>query len=47
MNKYAVELWSHGKLFLTEVKANSIEEAEHVIEKNVTFEYQIVNVQKK
>lgn len=47
MNKYEVELWSHGKLFLTEVKANSIEEAENVIEKNVTFEYQIVNVQKK
>lgn len=47
MNKYAVELWSYGKLFTTEVKANSIEEAENVIEKNVTFEYQIVNVQKK
>ena len=47
MNKYEVELWSHGKLFTTEVKANSIEEAENVIEKNVTFEYQIVNVQKR
>ena len=47
MDKYEVELWSHVKLFLTEVKANSIEESENVIEKNVTFGYQIVNVQKK
>jgi len=47
MNKYVVELWSHGKLFTTEVKANSIEEAEDVIAKYITFEYQIVNVQKE
>lgn len=47
MNTYLVELWSHGKLFRTEVKANSIEDAEDVVAKNITFEYQIVNVLKR
>lgn len=47
MNRYLVELWSHGKLFRTEVTANSIEDAEDVVAKNITFEYQIVNVLKR
>ena len=47
MNTYLVELWSQGKLFRTEVKANSIEDAEDIVAKHIAFEYQIVNVQKK
>ena len=47
MNTYLVELWSNGKLFRTEVTANSIEDAEDVISKSITFEYQIVNVLKR
>jgi hypothetical protein len=46
-NKYIVELWSHGNRFITEVDAFSIEDAEKIIEKHITFEYQIINVQKQ
>ena len=46
-NKYIVELWSNGKRFITEVDAFSIEDAEKIIEKHITFEYQIINVQKQ
>ena len=46
INEYVVDVWSNGKKFKTTVIATSIKEAEQIIEEHITFEYQIINVQK-